>query len=158
MHRFTIKTPEDMGEFGVSLGKICEPGDIVCLAGDLGAGKTTLTQSISRGCGISEKEYVSSPTYALFHRYEGPMVVYHMDFYRLTSSDEVLENGLDEYFFKNGLCVVEWYTIAADLLPDEYLIVDIQITGESSRLVTCKGKGVKWQCKIKQLHNLRSTP
>ena len=140
-----------MNSFGCSLGKICEPGDIICLGGDLGAGKTTLTQAIARGCGINENEYVSSPTYALLHQYEGLLVMYHMDFYRLADSEDVIENGLDEYFFQNGLCVLEWYEIAQELLPDDKFVVHIEITGEHSRLVTCTTAGEKWLRKISGL-------
>jgi tRNA threonylcarbamoyladenosine biosynthesis protein TsaE len=152
MFRFAIKNPKAMDRFGQFLGKICEPGDMICLEGDLGAGKTTLTQAIARGCGIGEGEYVSSPTYALFHQYEGPLVIYHMDFYRLGDNNEVIENGLDEYFFQNGLCIVEWYKVAQDLLPDEHLVIEIQISGESSRLVSCEGTGTGWQKRLEDLN------
>ena len=153
MPNFSLKNPEEMAKFGRLLGKICESGDIICLDGDLGSGKTTLAQSIARGCGISDQEYVSSPTYALFHQYEGDLVIYHMDFYRLTTEDDVIENGLDEYFFQDGLCIIEWYKIAEDLLPEEYLIVDIEISGESTRLVSCRGTGERWQKRLEDLDN-----
>ena len=97
---------EETEEFGIKLGKSLKSGDIVCLNGDLGAGKTTLTKSI--GLGLDVKEYITSPTFTLINQYRGRLPVYHFDVYRLENVDELYDLGFDEYFYGNGVCIVEW--------------------------------------------------
>lgn len=115
---------EETEEFGTKLGKILKSGDIICLNGDLGAGKTTLTKSI--GLGLDVKEYITSPTFTLINQYRGRLPVYHFDVYRLENADELYDLGFDEYFYGNGVCIIEWADKIENLLPKERLVLDIK--------------------------------
>ena len=95
-------------DFGERLGRCLQPGDIVLLFGDLGAGKTTLTQGISRGLGIPKSEYIRSPTFTLVNEYCGTLPIYHIDLYRLDSFSEIESLGLEECLFSNGVSIIEW--------------------------------------------------
>ncbi len=140
--------------FGKLVGSLCEPGDLICLGGELGAGKTTLTQSIAEGAGIDEKEYVSSPTYAIFHEYQGTIPFYHMDFYRLGSSEDVLDLGLDEYIYGQGIAVIEWYEKAIEILPSDYLLIRLDLVDEDSRKLSLQSSSEKWKKRISRLAQL----
>lgn len=129
----TINTLEDTEKLGALLGMTAWPGMILCLDGDLGAGKTALTQAIARGLQVPESSYVSSPSFAIMHEYKGRLPLYHMDFYRLTGEDEVQEGGFEDYFYGEGLTVIEWSRRCEDLLPSERLFFFLAVTGEKSR-------------------------
>lgn len=138
--------------FGRILGELCEPGDIICLDGELGAGKTTLAQSIAVGVGIDEREYVTSPSFAVLHEYRGSIPLYHMDFYRLFDSDDILDLGLEEYFYLSGVTMIEWPQRAQSIIPEGNLLVSLTVLDEDSRAVSCSSSSLKWQEKLKQLH------
>lgn len=121
---------------GGLLGQAAEPGDVYCLDGDLGAGKTTLSQAIAQGLGVPPDTYVSSPSFAIMHEYPGRLSMYHMDFYRLGSGEEVAELGLDEYFFGSGLCVIEWAGRAEEYLPESRINLHLKVVGEEERELT----------------------
>lgn len=123
----------DAKEFGLLLGKHARPGDVYCLDGDLGAGKTTLSQMIAKGLGVPVDCYVTSPSFAIMHEYAGRIPMYHMDFYRLQGSDEVLDLGFDEYFYLNGLTVIEWSTRALDILPANRLTITLKLHQDTKR-------------------------
>ena len=127
---------EKLGEF---LGSLAAPGDVICLDGDLGAGKTALSQAIARGLGVPDTCYVTSPSFTILHEYEGRMPMYHMDFYRLQDAGEVEDLGFDEYFYLSGLTVIEWSNRAIELLPEERLLLFIDVNDDLSRTVTLKG-------------------
>ena len=118
---------------GDQLGKCLKPGDIVLLFGDLGAGKTTLTQGICLGLGLNKGEYIRSPTFTLVNEYLGDFPIYHIDLYRLDSFSEIEALGLEEYLFSDGVCIIEW---AEKLSPNTNKIpglgiderIEIQIT------------------------------
>ena len=117
MKTILLKTLADTLAFGRILGQAARPGDVICLDGDLGAGKTTLTQAIAQGLEVPPNDYVTSPSFALLHEYQGRMPLYHMDLYRLTDAGDVQDMGLDEYFSLSGLVVLEWCERAGDLVP-----------------------------------------
>lgn len=108
MGLLTTKTPEETLILGENLGKCLEPGDIVLLFGDLGAGKTTLTQGICKGLGLPGGEYIRSPTFTLINEYQGKIPIYHIDLYRLENPEEIEALGLEEVLFGNGVSIVEW--------------------------------------------------
>jgi tRNA threonylcarbamoyladenosine biosynthesis protein TsaE len=108
MEFLTTKTPEETNIFGIKLGKFLEPGDIVLLFGDLGAGKTTLTQGICKGLGLPEGEYIRSPTFTLINEYLGKFPIYHIDLYRMDGREEIESLGLEEVLFGKGVSIVEW--------------------------------------------------
>ena len=132
---FKLQSLSETQDFGHLLGLHAKPGFVYCLDGDLGAGKTTLTQAIATGLNLSDGEYISSPSFAIMHEYFGKIPLYHMDFYRLYSSDDVLALGFDEYFYKKGLTVIEWSKRAADILPDDILAIDIQLAEDNTRTI-----------------------
>ncbi len=145
---FSFMTLAETERFGYLLGKTCCGGDIICLEGDLGSGKTTLTKSIAKGCQVDSTAYVSSPTYALLHEYPGTPDLCHMDFYRLDSAEDILLHGLDEYFYQPVLSVIEWYEIAEELLPEGYLVISMENEGGQSRLLHCDSSAARWQQRL----------
>ncbi|MDY2987699.1 MAG: tRNA (adenosine(37)-N6)-threonylcarbamoyltransferase complex ATPase subunit type 1 TsaE [Peptoniphilus sp.] len=110
-------------KFGEKLGSLLQAGDVICLNGELGAGKTTLTKNIAKGMGI--EDYVTSPTFSIINEYYGKLNLYHFDTYRLEDVEEVSYLGFDEYFYGDGVCVIEWADRIAAFLPEEYLEINI---------------------------------
>jgi len=145
---FVLPSQEQTDRFGRLIGSLCLPGDVICLKGNLGAGKTTLTQSIARGVGVEQNEYVTSPTFAVFHEYHGRLKLYHMDFYRLAGSGDVIDLGLEEYFYLDGVSVIEWYQKAPDIIPSNHLLVEIEIVDGQSRKIRCSSRSEKWVRRI----------
>ena len=109
---------------GKLLGEKLKPKDIICLYGDLGAGKTCLSKGIAAGLGVSEN--ITSPTFTIIKEYKGRHPVYHIDVYRLSSSADMLDLGYEEYFDGDGVVIIEWADIIEDILPEERL--DIQLS------------------------------
>ena len=151
MVQFISLSLDDTQHFGRYLGELCCPNDIICLNGELGAGKTTLTQYIAYGIGIDPAEYVTSPTFAIFHQYRGTLTVNHMDFYRLTSSDEVYELGIDEYFSQGGVTIIEWYQRAIDIIPDHYLLITLRWVDANRRSIAASSSSKRWRERLEQL-------
>jgi tRNA threonylcarbamoyladenosine biosynthesis protein TsaE len=143
-----LKSIDKTKLFGRTLGKLVTPGDVICLDGDLGTGKTTLTQAIAIGAGVEEDYYVTSPSFNIFHEYPGRTTLYHMDFYRLSDSNDVVEMGLDEYFFKSGVTVIEWAGKALDVLPEDRLSIYLQGSDQSERVAVCTYPKAAWQERI----------
>lgn len=142
---------KDTEEFGIRLGKLLKSGDIVCLNGDLGAGKTTMTKSI--GIGLDIEEYITSPTFTLINMYRGRMVVYHFDVYRLENVDELYDLGFDEYFYGDGVCIIEWAEKIEKLLPEDRVIIDIKKSDqEDERILHISGHGKRYEEIIKELN------
>jgi tRNA threonylcarbamoyladenosine biosynthesis protein TsaE len=145
-----IRHLEEMRLFGRMIGEMARAGDVICLEGDLGAGKTTLTQAIAQGLEVPADQYVTSPSFAIFHEYPGRIPLYHMDFYRLHGPDEIEELGLDEYFYLDGLTVIEWPARATGLLPVDCLVLELANPGDDSRMVHCVCRG-SWPERIATL-------
>ena len=118
------------------LGRRACPGDVICLDGDLGAGKTTLTQAIGRGLGVDKNCYITSPSFAILHTYEGRLPMYHMDFYRLQGAEDVEDLGFQEYFYLDGVTVIEWASRALEILPRERMSLVIGLRDTLVRTVT----------------------
>ena len=129
---------------GQRLGELALPGDVITLSGDLGAGKTTLTQAIGEGLGVPADHYITSPTFGLLHEYPGRLPLYHMDFYRLHSEEELLELGVEEYLEDRGLCVIEWPDRLGSLMPAERLELELVHTGAESRVARLTPYGSRW--------------
>ena len=92
-------------EIGYKLGNLLTPGSVICLIGDLGAGKTTMTQSLAKALEVDD--YITSPTFTIVNEYEGKMPLYHFDVYRIGSSDEMYDIGYEEYINGEGVCIIE---------------------------------------------------
>jgi len=134
--KIRLKNLEDTEKFGRFLGETAIPGGVVCLDGGLGAGKTTLVQAIARGLHVPQNFFVTSPSFAVLHEYPGRIPLYHMDFYRLQNSDDILDLGLEEYFYMSGLSVIEWSIRAPEILPKERLMLLFEVEHEENRLLT----------------------
>ena len=124
---FRTESPEETQLLGEQLGKTLKQGDVIALIGDLGTGKTCLTQGIARGVGTAQDEVVSSPSYILINEYNGEVPIYHIDLYRLENSEEIAELGLSEYMEGDGICIIEWAERMADALPDTCIRVHITL-------------------------------
>ena len=125
-----------------ALAVALEPGTVVALVGNLGAGKTRLVRAICEALGVDRRE-VASPTFVLVHEYEGRLPVYHFDAYRLRQASDFLELGADEYLNSDGVCLIEWADRVAGLLPADHLRVEVVATGETTRDFCFIAKGPK---------------
>lgn len=92
-----------------------QAGDCLCMYGDLGAGKTAFVQALAKGLGVTD--YVNSPTFTIVNEYEGRLMLYHFDVYRISDPDEMFDIGFDEYLNNDGICVIEWAELIEELLP-----------------------------------------
>ena len=109
---------DDTFAFGKKLGEAAEPGTVYTLVGDLGVGKTVLTQGLAEGLGITEA--VNSPTFTILQVYEeGRLPLYHFDVYRIGDVEEMDEIGYEDYFYGDGVCLIEWASQIRDILPDD---------------------------------------
>jgi tRNA threonylcarbamoyladenosine biosynthesis protein TsaE len=124
-------------QFGKELAVQLSPGHVVCLEGDLGAGKTHFVKGIAAYFGVKEDQ-VSSPTFTLINEYHGAMPLYHFDCYRLKNEQEALEIGAEEYFYGDGISVVEWPLKIRNLLPPNCTWVYINHKGEHQREIIIK--------------------
>lgn len=136
-------SPEQTQKLGAYIGKIALAGDNFLLVGNLGAGKTCLTQGIAQGLNITE--YAASPSFMLVRELYGRLPLYHIDLYRLDNLEEINELGLDEYLYGKGVCVVEWAEKALSLLPEENLLIEIDYIGESERSFKLKPSGERYR-------------
>ncbi len=122
-------------EIGRTIGENASAGDVVLLTGELGAGKTCLTQGIALGLGV--EGYVRSPTFVLMTRHHGRLTLHHVDLYRMGSPAEAWDLGLDEQLFGEGICVIEWADRAAELFPEDCLWIDLDYGADpESRQIT----------------------
>ncbi|MFH1216850.1 MAG: tRNA (adenosine(37)-N6)-threonylcarbamoyltransferase complex ATPase subunit type 1 TsaE [Pseudomonadota bacterium] len=137
----SLPTLDDTLRFGRHLGRTARPGDIFTLSGDLGAGKTTLTQAIGQGIEVPPEYYITSPTFSLLHEYPGRIPLYHMDLYRLGSPDEIEELGFEDYIYGNGLTVIEWPDRLEHLMPPGRLDIRLSIVTETSRSALLNAHG-----------------
>ncbi|MCW9706974.1 tRNA (adenosine(37)-N6)-threonylcarbamoyltransferase complex ATPase subunit type 1 TsaE [Aliifodinibius sp. 1BSP15-2V2] len=126
------RSPAETIAFGQEIADELEAGGILCLEGDLGAGKTHLVKGIAKGLDIDPNS-VQSPTYTLINEYRGRLPLYHFDCYRMESPQEALEIGAEEYFYGAGVCVIEWPERIAPLIPPEALWITITATGKEVR-------------------------
>jgi len=125
---------EETIALGERLAEHFQPGDIVALYGDLGAGKTHLVKGIARALGVDEAA-VSSPTFTIVQEYAGTWPLYHIDAYRVETPDEFYELGYDDYFFGDGLCLIEWPSRIESLLPDDALRLRLTHQGGDRRQI-----------------------
>ena len=129
MLKIKTSSEEETIKLGKKLGTKLNAGDIVCLQGDLGTGKTTFAKGICAGLGVSAP--VTSPTYKMVNEYRGEMKVYHLDLYRIHKEEELYDLGFEDYIYGDGVAIVEWPDKARSLMPDNYL--DINFTGQGNR-------------------------
>ena len=119
------RSPEETYALGEKIGKAAQPGQIYTLTGDLGVGKTVFTQGVAAGPGITEP--VSSPTFTIVQVYdEGHLPFYHFDVYRIGDIEEMDEIGYEDYFYGNGLCMIEWANLIEEILPEKRHDISIE--------------------------------
>ena len=132
--RFTSKSSEQTMKLGKALGKNLKVGDVVALKGTLAAGKTCFAKGIALALQIEEE--ITSPTFTIVAEYYGSLTLYHFDLYRLTSYDDFLDLGGEEYLYGDGVCVIEWSEKILKELPKNTIIVDIQIKEDTIREIS----------------------
>ena len=137
MKEILIKDELETKEFGKKLADSLKPGDVIALVGDLGTGKTTLTKYIAEGLGI--KEMITSPTFTIVQEYhDGRLPMYHFDVYRIGDVEEMYELGYEEYFFGDGVSIVEWADVIEEIIPEDAKIIFIDYTpNEGERRYRC---------------------
>tara|TARA_R110000868_G_scaffold306734_4_gene568169 strand:+ start:38836 stop:39246 length:411 start_codon:yes stop_codon:yes gene_type:complete len=123
---------EETITFGKEFAKELSVGDVVCLNGDLGAGKTHFVKGIASFFGVNEGR-VSSPTFTLINEYHGTIPIYHFDCYRLENEQEALEIGAEEYLYGDGISIVEWPQKIGNLIPENAVWITIKHSGDSER-------------------------
>ena len=137
--------PEETFEVGRTIGMNAKPGQIYTLTGDLGVGKTVFTQGVAAGLGITEP--VNSPTFTIIQEYEdGRLPFYHFDVYRIGDLEEMEEIGYDDYFFGQGICLIEWAELIEEILPAKRIEVTIEKDLEQGfeyRKITIEERGEK---------------
>ncbi len=135
--KMILRSEQEVNEYGIRLGREARPGQVIALTGDLGAGKTTLTKAIAEGLGI--REMITSPTFTIVKEYRsGRLPLFHFDVYRIGDLDEMYELGYEEYFFGEGVCVIEWADLIDELIPEDALRISIAYGGsEGERIYTC---------------------
>jgi tRNA threonylcarbamoyladenosine biosynthesis protein TsaE len=148
--KFLSQSPDETLETGRWLGEFAKPGDIFLLVGQLGAGKTCLTQGIAHGLGIDE--YALSPSFVLMREMHGRLPLYHMDFYRLDTIAEISDLGLDDYLYGRGVCVIEWAEKGMEVLPEDHLLARITYISENRRSFEFTATGERYENLLTELH------
>ncbi len=137
------RSPEQTQALGTRIGQLARPGDVFLLVGELGTGKTCLTQGIAWGLGI--EEYALSPSFVIMRELYGRLPLYHIDLYRLDRIEESMDLGLDDYLYGGGVCVVEWAEKALSILPVEHLMIEISYLSDTERSFKMKPSGQRYQ-------------
>jgi tRNA threonylcarbamoyladenosine biosynthesis protein TsaE len=138
---------------GSRLGRLFEGGEVVCLTGGLGAGKTCLVQGLGLSLGVTER--ITSPTFTLVNEYQGErLMLRHVDLYRISESAAALEFGLDEYLYDEGVCAIEWAERVRDIWPKEYLLVSLRHIDETKRGVTLRAYGERYDRLLRQFRQM----
>jgi len=135
------QSPSETMQIGELLGEHLAGGDCVALTGELGSGKTCLTQGIAHGLGVSEAFAVTSPTFTILNEYPGGRTaLYHMDAYRLDGTPDLFEMGYDEYLADSGVMVIEWAERVADAVPDGAIRIEMTYLDENRRRIAISGR------------------
>jgi len=138
---FHSSGPEETRELAARLGRLLRPGDVVALVGELGAGKTEFVRGLASGLEVAPETPVSSPSFVLAHEYSGRLPLVHLDLYRLESLPPELLPDLEEYLYGDRVAAVEWAERLGGLVPESYLEVHFQVTGDTTREITLTGHG-----------------
>ena len=136
IREFVIKSDLEMQKLGEAIGKNAFPNMLITMEGDLGAGKTTMTKGIGKALNV--KRVINSPTFTILKVYEGDLMLYHMDVYRIDNNSG--DDYLEEYFEMNGVCVVEWANNISNFLKEDRLMIEIKINEEFHRIVSLQSR------------------
>ena len=140
-YKLVSKTEMDTIAFAQNLESEKFPNMVICLNGELGSGKTIFTKGFANALGITET--ITSPTFNIIKEYDGELPLYHMDVYRLDGNTEGV--GIEEYFKKNGIVIIEWANTIKDILPEKRLDIKFKITGENSRVLVITPHGREYE-------------
>ena len=153
---FTIitKSPEETKKLGKEVSKLVKPGDLLAFYGELGAGKTCFIQGISRG--LKVKDYVTSPTFTIINEYQGKIPIFHFDLFRLNNAEEILELSYKEYFYGEGLTVIEWAEKIEQFLPKEHLKIDIKFKDRYQRTISFIPQGDRFNNFLEELSRIEN--
>lgn len=141
---FMSSTPQQTERLGIRLGELLEPRDVVCLVGDLGAGKTAIARGIGRGWGTTYR--VTSPTFTLINEYpraSDGVILYHCDFYRLQGAPEIITTGIEDVLDTNGAIMIEWPELVTPFLPEDRLTIALSHVSEYKRGMRFQAKGAR---------------
>lgn len=140
--QITTGSSDETEALGATIGSLLQPGSFLALRGDLGGGKTCLTRGVVASLAPQSVHLVASPTYAIMNCYPGNTPVYHFDFYRLSGDDDIAELGFEEYFYGDGVCIVEWSERLVELMPPDVLTLLFEYSGDDDRrLVSITSSG-----------------
>ena len=140
---------EQTRRLGSRLAELLEGGEVICLVGDLGTGKTCLVQGI--GAGLDVKDRITSPTFTLINEYRGGrLTLYHVDLYRVVDAKAALAFGLDDYLYGQGVCAIEWAERVRGVWPEELLLVSLRHIDETKRGVTLRASGARYRRLLEQ--------
>ena len=142
---FIVNSIDETLSIGFQIGSLANAGDIICLIGDLGTGKTHITKGIAKGLGIDE--HITSPTFTIVNEYDGRHKLYHFDVYRVNDPDEIEAIGFDEYIFGEGVSIIEWANYIEELIPKEHIRIHIEKIphlGENFRKIVINYTGDKY--------------
>ena len=140
-YKVTMKDEFDTIELAQNFESEKFPNMVICLNGELGSGKTVFTKGIANALGITDT--ITSPTFSIIKEYEGELPLYHMDVYRLDGNYEGV--GIEEYFTKGGVVVIEWADTIKDILPNERLDIKFKVVGEDKRVLVIKPYGKQYE-------------
>ena len=149
--KIIVNNLKDTEKLGRIIAKCAEKGTVICLDGELGAGKTSLARFIAKESGV--KGYIVSPTFTIIKEYEGRLPFYHMDVYRIDSEDDMYDLGYDEYIYSEGVTVIEWSKLIEGILPEERINIEIKRINDTKREINIDGKGFIFEKLVSELNN-----
>lgn len=157
-HIYTVLTnnPEDTICLGIKLGKILQKGDLVAINGDLGTGKTCFIKGIA--IGLKSKDEVTSPSFSIIKEYSAKIPIFHFDLYRLDKSEEIEGLGYEEYFYGEGVTLIEWANKIKHYLPEKLLSVNILMDSDNlfSRKINFEVKGERYKKVLEVLKSIEN--
>lgn len=140
-YKFTSHSEEETLELAQNFESEKFPNMVICLNGELGSGKTLFVKGVAQALGINES--ITSPTFTIVKEYEGELPLYHFDVYRLDGNTDGV--GIEDYFSKNGLVIIEWANTIQDILPEERLDIKFKVVGENKRVLIIEPHGVQYE-------------
>ena len=148
------KSPEETKNLGKEVGKLAKLGDLLAFYGELGAGKTCFIQGISQG--LEVKDYVTSPSFTIINEYQGKIPIFHFDLFRLNNAEEILELSYKEYFYGEGLTVIEWAEKIERFLPKEHLKIAIKFKDRYQRTISFIPQGDRFNNFLGELSRIEN--
>ena len=142
---------EETIQLGQFIGEMLKPGCVIGLCGELGTGKTHVIKGVAKGLGVDERYYVTSPSFTIINEYPGRIPLNHFDLYRLEGTDQIEDLGYEEYFYGEGVTVIEWAEKVLPLLPENHLMIEITHLSENRRKFRITGLGHPYRDIIREI-------